>query len=88
MSNVDLPPLDAGSSVDKSKGTIAVDASDKFVAPEAADTAGIPKILDKMNACYVRIWALDVDTSDAVSSPLHVSSAQSAVRNEEVQFIE
>ena len=83
-----MPPLDVGSSVDKSKGTIAVDETDKFVAPDGADRAGIPKILDKMNPCYVRIWALDVDTSDAASGSLHVSSAQSPVRSEEVQFIE
>jgi len=88
MSYNDLAPLDADSPVGKLKGAIAVDESDAFVAPEGMDTAGIPKILDKMNACYVRIWALDVDTSDAVSSALHVSSAQSAVRSEEVQFIE
>ena len=70
------------------KGAISIDQTGAFVLPSDADSTGIPQILDKMNAGLVRIWSLDVDTSETASGSLRVASAQSPVRSEEVQFIE
>lgn len=66
---------------------IAVNRTSTYIAPEDADTNGIPNILDDMNAGLVSIWQLDVvqpaDTVVAASSPVSITT----VADNTIQFI-
>ncbi|TXR50764.1 hypothetical protein [Phyllobacterium endophyticum] len=69
-------PIGADSTFDTVKGVITIDSTKGSGGVTDAD---IPQILDDVNPCNVRVWSLDVDTSD---TPEYVTDRNPDLANE------